>query len=979
MIANPLKIFNPFDLPFGPLSINYVDTIKINKKSYKSVAHYIYTSLVNTPYFKEIINNQTSIGDMKKTAVELIEKERKAIIANALDKAYIVQSNYVDFMDNLYLTGNRPLIYIAENDVTGEISDLGYMLGVDKKGKGENMIGHKLMALRDILYFKAIEIQKLKGEQDLFDKVYPIYLVAKYMENLIQFGKSNLEEFVGQSALFMYSNFDQSTIDKLVAENMDFSTVVEAFKKGNLDYIVIELKNPGFLADYYRSEYLGQYYRVLRQKEKNIVIDMYTYYIAKKTFGESIQIGEKEISLDELNIRERRDQEIKKLSYKQKVKLQTKIYKLYLKKRLPNIDEINTFIIEELGQINFNMKLVEKLKKKVKEIKKISENIPLEINYPQLPTVQYDTTPFYFSDDLYIGKTDDWISPANTKYPFVVDGLFYPSICHYVNAVLLTTVPGVSMFDAHLSLFIDKNRSKKIRQQKEDIKKSLKELEERIKQSRNNLANVYEELLDRNEIIEVQQKEEIKLREEWRENLPKPIKTDNVDYYIDCAVLSTMTFKLLNESYDQRITESSNLGNLAKFKNNELGQLLVATGDVKIIYNDIYDMLLGSGENDTGKNVVGEQLMKIRSDLIAAGVAPKVKEIKQIEYAEDLTLDPRIKEWYNTRLFDSIRSLNKWETYIKSKYDKKLSTIAMDYLLNTVYTNCQDIGKRNFINSQNVPDTFIQELDRYTLPSLPKNGTIILWNYMRGLLLYLEAISVRNRSGFYKNLKRAQDSLSSIDRIPCKQLIPMKDGKDFMLNAVLNSILSILISLQKYSKYGDYMASTYTLEMSDVTCIKGLLNVDVPDDIPSILESNPNVAIDSRTFEFLKRESEVFGYIYSYLEKIGIEVEEKKVLRHLIMYAIIVSNNLKLRTENRLSFFINVDEIKDVPMVEKEFKYKKTVVVDEEEASSQEYEEETDEDEEEVEKGDEEEEKDEDYGEGEGEYEEEGRGEEYED
>ena len=52
-----VKIYNPQDVPFGPLSNNYVHPMVIDGKIWNTVTNYIFSNLLVTPLYKNILQN----------------------------------------------------------------------------------------------------------------------------------------------------------------------------------------------------------------------------------------------------------------------------------------------------------------------------------------------------------------------------------------------------------------------------------------------------------------------------------------------------------------------------------------------------------------------------------------------------------------------------------------------------------------------------------------------------------------------------------------------------------------------------------------------------------------------------------------------------------------------------------------------------------------------------------------------------------
>ena len=908
MIPNPLKIFNPTELPFGPLSINSIEPIKIQGVYYKSVAHYMYSCEFDNKFFKQLLNNQTSGKDLKDTFESLLQKEAEAVLSKAIDTAIMSQySSTPDLAELLYKTGNRVLLYKNTTDS---------YLGTGPDGKGKNIYGIKLMALRDIVKYKFLELSKIKGEEDLFENAYKIYIVSEYMKRLITYGKDNLERFIGKSALAIYSELagepsyteeiqytkeeeDYETkgnlLERLKLEYLDYETVVELFKKNNLESVSIELKIPGTLATYHRSLHLNNYYNELVEKKKNIIFDMFTNDVAKTVFGESLEISGKTVTLESYNISKERNQELKKLPYQEKVRLRNRIYSLYENQALPEDiqEKIQITVMEEIGYIPKEYyNLQKQASEEVKGLKAMANDMDysIRVDVPS-PGSSEDNSPIEF--DLPQDKFGSF-SPNSTSAPFYVDGLFYPSVCHY-------------MVTMSMYLVMNKNPFKKF---------TIAEIHQLL------IANVGGD----------------------------PYRIEN---YYSCIELKLATKEIM-EQRRYRLAENCFIANTAKFnQHNKLARLLVSTENVDIIYGDVRDNFLGSGPEDQGENIVGKQLMQIRNELKEKGVKPLAQKMVDVVQVEDITKDAKIKEWYDFRLFDCVRSLRAFNQYIKTKYKKNiLSTYAVDYVLHNIYANCDDIESRNMTTTE-VSQDFDEKLEKMQVPPLTQSSIEIIWKYMRGLIINLDYVTMQYGGSIYTNLMECQKELSKMEEYTCKQIIEINSDYDKILNCILNSVISIIIALSKYS------TGTFVLEASDVEFIKKMMDIEVE------IDKNKDTSLS--------------GVVYGYLDRSGIQVNDIDVVDSLLLYCIALAEKMpNKRAENRILFFINLSVLREgAPTESKRFIKKQSPKKKEPEPEPEEEEEEYEEEEEEYEEEEPEEEyEEEEEPEEEEEYEEEEEGEE---
>ena len=52
---NKINVFDPRDIPFGHLSNSFALPFELNDQKWNSVINYVYSNLVTTPIFKDIL------------------------------------------------------------------------------------------------------------------------------------------------------------------------------------------------------------------------------------------------------------------------------------------------------------------------------------------------------------------------------------------------------------------------------------------------------------------------------------------------------------------------------------------------------------------------------------------------------------------------------------------------------------------------------------------------------------------------------------------------------------------------------------------------------------------------------------------------------------------------------------------------------------------------------------------------------------
>ena len=128
-MSDVIKLFNPNDKPFGKLSNNAYHPMTLNGKKYPTVTNYIFSNMLTTPTFKEIMRNAEIKGSSKlnqelMTAIDfLIEKQKTSKLGNLLkvdqETDTLLPSTESISMDKMVQTIIENTDY-TQNDIYGD-------------------------------------------------------------------------------------------------------------------------------------------------------------------------------------------------------------------------------------------------------------------------------------------------------------------------------------------------------------------------------------------------------------------------------------------------------------------------------------------------------------------------------------------------------------------------------------------------------------------------------------------------------------------------------------------------------------------------------------------------------------------------------------------------------------------------------------------------------------------------------------------
>jgi predicted NAD-dependent protein-ADP-ribosyltransferase YbiA (DUF1768 family) len=264
-----IKIYNPKDFPFGPLSNNYVNFMVINGKQYGTVTNYILSNMMITPVYRislQLSNipgskSQTNIEHRARTAIanaqarsgkilsrqemqriyEAIVRETEIehmsiyqlynyylglehynLVRKAVEKCYNSKlTQYPELSEILLKTDNQPIRYVSGNNI----------LGTGPDGNGANLIGITLMQIRHNMVLqnkeKAQERNKYKYQRDLINT----YLAYRILSNT-----QNLETYLHKSPSQIVKIYNRNNTPL----SYDRDSVVQLVEYGYRGYLMVQ-------------------------------------------------------------------------------------------------------------------------------------------------------------------------------------------------------------------------------------------------------------------------------------------------------------------------------------------------------------------------------------------------------------------------------------------------------------------------------------------------------------------------------------------------------------------------------------------------------------------------------------------------------------------------------------------------------------------------------------------------------------------
>ena len=322
-MSKVIKLYNPNDKPFGHLSNNWLNPVRIDGNAWPTVTNYILSNMLVTPLYRSILRTARTTGRKKKTVIDdkvnqlitntevnqgrtLDPSERARIyqrvlvevqiqrmniyelynmylgmeyantVRSAVEKAYNVKFTKDDLVQTLLNTGNVPIEYASNNN----------LLGIGPDGQGANIIGKTLMQIRFNLRRQQFEQDKATEETTRQERIFSVYLASKILRKNLNEG-DDIKDYLAKPAEEIVEIYRGDNDMNYVYASLNIQpnmkdTVLAMYQRGQFPHFESELQNPGTLSLAIRKEELRNVAENRKTKIKNLVFKMYAKYYARK-------------------------------------------------------------------------------------------------------------------------------------------------------------------------------------------------------------------------------------------------------------------------------------------------------------------------------------------------------------------------------------------------------------------------------------------------------------------------------------------------------------------------------------------------------------------------------------------------------------------------------------------------------------------------------------------------------------------------
>jgi predicted NAD-dependent protein-ADP-ribosyltransferase YbiA (DUF1768 family) len=281
-----------------------------------------------------------------------------------------------------------------------------------------------------------------------------------------------------------------------------------------------------------------------------------------------------------------------------------------------------------------------------------------------------------------------------------------------------------------------------------------------------------------------------------------------------------------NDNYYYVLTEACKKALYIKFRNPNLQELLVSTGDSRLVYEDRRDDILGIGKDRRGRNFVGVELEKMREQFKLDGVKGSIEKVK-IETMFKVLEDNDLSNWIDMRIQDICRVIKVFAKYVSEKSNDivKIDKDMCSFVINKIYKSCNLEVELD----EPIPDSLLEKIKIQFLKTDKKvefnqNCVGVIATYISSLISNLKELADDRSVSVFEQLKQTQDYFTNNPQ-ECEG--PYTEDDEQINNFILTGIQFLLDNFRIYFLgKKDYKVDTIDL----ITCF----NIIYPSGLESV-------------------------------------------------------------------------------------------------------------------------------------------------
>lgn len=251
------------------------------------------------------------------------------------------------------------------------------------------------------------------------------------------------------------------------------------------------------------------------------------------------------------------------------------------------------------------------------------------------------------------------------------------------------------------------------------------------------------------------------------------------------------------KSYERNLIAFAKKGLEIKFENRVFQDFLLATGNYKIIYNDLSDDILGLGNKSKGKNIIGIYMVELRERIQKQRSVEKLHMLSTGDITWIFENNNFMKDWIYRRVKDSCNTMKIMKKYLKDKHkiEGSFTPEFTRIVLDVIYQPCSQIYGAVKEITASVPEYFNQMVKQECDSKTSFLVVDILWKRLAVIIYYLiEHMDKTNTNiqNISSEIGRVQAIASNYNK--CEQIIPNQYD-----NCIVSAIINLLRRIVQFN------------------------------------------------------------------------------------------------------------------------------------------------------------------------------------
>ena len=804
-MVQTISLFNPKDLPFGDLSNNSLHFMEIDGKKWSTVTNYIYSNMMkDTPSYSIILQN-TETKNVQKIYEELKDEKYLTTIRNALSEA--LESKFETSIKQYEQAVERSVEQDTYVPIKPSIADIllrtenrpivylskDSFLGNGQDNKGLNLLGNQLRQLRHQIRLVNLRKMKETEEETVNKSLYLAYLTELGLNNAIRgfFVEPVNWDVESREQDYDLSRFSEYSLSEIQEELQDRGYI---FNNMSLEKFVSEIVRKNRIPSTSILHIANEYPRALVNTVRKKQLRSLKFRQEKRRRDIAFDMYVNYIigkNYENIPANKRAEAAEKEFSNLTFTEKTNMINRLW---NLYQKDRLNPYLTDEINIAVSTIRIPEEA-----EIKEVESMDPIDGLERQQRSI---------TESLDIKVNND---------PVVINDIFVKK------DVLTSEDKEQNLY----SLFSPKN---------EEIL---------FKVNNNMYPTIYHFILI---------------------SLIKSIP-DNQNAYnnifqnfnsLPFASIETIynRYKQLQEDYEKNFFKYyAAIGLQQKFKEETLQNLLLVTGNSRLIWTDKINSILGQGPDKKGENFVGKKLVEMRTQFASRKAQEQTIDKNNIEQISNLIVsDPFIERWMNMRIKDMCKTVNIMMSYIKNRKEEDDVNIEKDMLnqdfvrkvLDYIYNPCSSLfEKANSISNPNPPEYFKVAVRSYrNFYEVNEDVISLFWSRIVVMIQTVLQYNPGNATNVSQTIANVELFMSNQKN--CKGVFKNQD------NCIYSALFNVLLGISNFNRIMNLQIKGDDYEIDTaVTIILGRKETEPKNKYPK--RSIPTQQDDPEYFEDFER------------------------------------------------------------------------------------------------------------------------------